>query len=90
MLAHHHVMKTRDNMRAVIGGLQRKHGLLAAYLEATDKIDWRAFQKRVVIDESPKPLNVEAHPPSMAPQLPDVVRSRSNFVFRRANLVRSP
>jgi len=29
-------------MSAVIGGLQRKHGLLAAYLEATIKIDWRA------------------------------------------------
>jgi len=42
MLAHHHVMKTRDNMSAVIEGLQRDHGLLAAYLEATDKIDWRA------------------------------------------------
>jgi hypothetical protein len=38
MLAHHHVMKTRDNMRAVIDGLQRKHGLLAAYLEANQSI----------------------------------------------------
>jgi hypothetical protein len=27
-------MKTRDNMSAVIEGLQRKHGLLAAYSEA--------------------------------------------------------
>jgi hypothetical protein len=44
MLAHHHVMKTRDNMRAVIDGLQRKHGLLAAYLEATDKIDWHSIR----------------------------------------------
>jgi hypothetical protein len=34
MLAHHHAMKTRDNMSAVIEGLQRQHGLLAAYLEA--------------------------------------------------------
>jgi hypothetical protein len=32
MLAHHHVMKTRDNTSAVIEGLQREHGLLAAYL----------------------------------------------------------
>jgi len=54
MLAHHHVMKTRDNMRAVIDGLQRKHGLLAAYLEATDKIDRRALHQRAVIAETPE------------------------------------
>jgi len=95
MLAHHHVMKTRDNMTAVIEGLQRKQGLLAAYLEATDKIDWRALHKQVVIDETPKPVNVEAHlvstPPQLpeVPQLPKVVPSTSPFVFRRANLVRS-
>ena len=54
MLGHHHVMKTRDNMRAVIDGLQRKHGLLAAYLEATDKIDRRALHQRAVIAETPE------------------------------------
>jgi hypothetical protein len=54
MLAHHHVMKTRDTMGAVIDGLQRKHGLLAAYLEATDKIDWQAHHQRAVIAETPK------------------------------------
>jgi len=53
-------MKTRDNMSAVIEGLQREHGLLAAYLEATDKIDWRALHRRVVIAETPNPVNVEA------------------------------
>ena len=73
-------MKTRDNMSAVIEGLQREHGLLAAYLEATDN------HKRVV----PKPVNVEAHRVSAAPQLPgvpqlpEVVPSTSPFVFRRA------
>ena len=72
MLAHHHVMKTRDNMSAVIEGLQRQHGLLAAYLEA--------------IAETPKPVNVEAHRVSAAPRLPEVVPSTSPFVFRRANL----
>jgi hypothetical protein len=36
MLAHHHVMKTRDNMRVAIDGLQS--GLLAAYLEANQSI----------------------------------------------------
>jgi hypothetical protein len=73
MLAHHHVMKTRDNMSAVIEGLQRQHGLLAAYLEA--------------IAETPKPVNVETHRVSAAPRLPEVVPSTSPFVFRRANLV---
>jgi hypothetical protein len=54
-LAYHHVMKISDNMSAVIKGLQKDHGLLAAYLGATDKIDWRALQKRVLIGEAPKP-----------------------------------
>jgi hypothetical protein len=51
MVAHHRAMKNRDNMSAVIEGLQRDHGLLAAYLEATDRIDWRGLHKhkRVVI-----------------------------------------
>jgi hypothetical protein len=48
-------MRTRGNMVALIGGLQREHGLLAANLQATEKIDWRALHKRVVIAEPPKP-----------------------------------
>ena len=75
-------------MNTVIEGLQREHGLLAAYLEATDKIDGQALHKHVVIAETPKPVNVEAHRVSVAPQSPEVV-STSPFVFRRANLVRS-
>jgi hypothetical protein len=51
-------MKTRDGMSGVIEALQRDHGLLAAYLEATD--DWRALNKRVLIGETPKPVNAEA------------------------------
>ena len=85
-LAYHRAMKIRDNMSAVIEGLQKDHGLLAAYLEATDKIDWRALHKRVVIAETP---SAEVHQVFAAPQLPDVVPSTSPFVFRRANLVRS-
>jgi hypothetical protein len=83
-------MKIRDNMSAVIEGLQKDHGLLAAYLEATDKIDWRALHKRVVIGEAPKPADVEAHRASSPPQLPEVVPSTLRFVFRRANLLRVP
>jgi hypothetical protein len=92
MVAHHHAMKTRGNMSAVIDGLQRDHGLLAAYLEATDRIDWQALHKRVVIGEPPKPSNVEAHQASsIALQLPEVASSTiSPFVLRRANLVRVP
>jgi hypothetical protein len=102
MLAQHHIMKIRDNISAVIEGLQKEHGLLAAYLEATDKIDWRALNKRVVIVETPKPVNVEVHHAATAPQLPEIVPSTpiaasasivpstSRFVFRRANLGRSP
>ena len=86
-LAHHYVMKTRDNS-VVIEGLQRDHDLLAAYLEATNRIDWRPLHKRAVIAGTPEPVNVEAHTASTAPQLPKVVPSTS-FVFRRANLVRA-
>jgi hypothetical protein len=38
-------MRNRDDMSAVIEILQRDHGLLAAYLEATNKIDWQALRK---------------------------------------------
>jgi hypothetical protein len=65
-LAHHYVMKTRDN-RVVIEGLQRDHGLLVAYLEATNRIDWRPLHKRAVIAPTPEPVSVEAH---MAPTAP--------------------
>src|SRR3974377_2562806 len=60
-------MKARDNMSAVIEALQREPVLLAAYLEATEKIDWRALHKRVLGAETPKPVNVEAHRVSAAP-----------------------
>jgi hypothetical protein len=81
-------MRTRGNMSAVIDGLQGEHGLLAAYLEATDKIGWRALHKPMAITETPKPVSVEAHQVSAAPQLPEVVPPTSPFVLRRANLVR--
>jgi hypothetical protein len=83
-------MKTRDYMSAVIEGLQRDHGLLAAYLEASDKIDWRALRKPVAIHEAPEPVNVEAQRASTEPQLLEVAPLRSRFVFRRANLARAP
>ncbi len=81
-------MKIRDNMSAVIESLQKDHGLLAAYLEASGKIDWRALHKGAVIGETAKPVNGEAVPASTAPELPTAVPSRPRFIFRRANLAR--
>lgn len=53
-------MRNREDMNAVIEGLQRDHALLAAFLEATDKIDRRALHRRVAIGEtSNKPVNLE-------------------------------
>jgi hypothetical protein len=79
-------MKNRDEMSAVIEGLRKDHGLLVAFLEAADKIDWRALHRRVAICETPKPVNVEAHEASTASKYSVSV---SAFAFRRANLVRA-
>ena len=84
----HLVMTIRDDMSAAIEDLQRDYGLLAAYLEATDRIDWRALHRRVAIGETSKPVDVEPHEASTTPQLPEVVPLKPSFVFRRANLVR--
>jgi hypothetical protein len=73
-------MKTRDNISSVIESLQGDHGLLAAYLEAAEKIDWRALQEPMVTGETPKSVNVE----------PGRASSSSPFVFGRANLIRVP
>lgn len=85
-------MKNRDDMGAVIKGLNKDHGLLAAFLEAADKIDWRALNRRTGIAVTPKPVNVEAHEAATVPVLPQVEPPRPSpapFVFRRANLVRA-
>jgi hypothetical protein len=77
-------MMTCDDKSAVILGLRKHHGLLAAFLEAADKID----HKRMVIGEMPKLVNVETRQASTAPQLPQVGPSAvSVFALRRANLI---
>ena len=77
-------MMTRDDKSAMILGLRKHHGLLAAFLEAADKID----HKRMVIGEMPKLVNVKTRQASTAPQLPQVGPSvGSAFAPRRANLV---
>jgi predicted DNA-binding transcriptional regulator YafY len=75
---HHHLMMTRDDKSAVILGLRKHHGLLAAFLEAADKIDHKL----------PKLVNVKTRQASTAPQSPQVGKSPvSAFALRRANLV---
>lgn len=87
-LAHHRRMKSRHNMADVIEGLRKEHGLLAAFLEAADKLDCRAFNRRVAMA---KPVNVEAHQASAAPVLSQVaplILAPSPLILRRANLAR--
>ena len=45
-------MRNREDMNAVIEGLQRDHALLAAFLEATDKIEIRARYSAIEISAS--------------------------------------
>ena len=81
-------MKSRDNTSAVIKALRKEHGLLAAFLEAADKLDCRALNRRVAMA---KPINVEAHQASAAPMSPQVAPLNpavSPLKFRRANLAR--
>jgi hypothetical protein len=80
-------MKNRDDMSAVIEGLHQDHALLAAFLEATDKIDWRALQRRVAIGETLQP--VSASTVSVLPQVEPLKSPVPAFVFRRANSVRA-
>jgi hypothetical protein len=82
----HRLMKNRDDMTAVIEGLRSEHVLLAAFLKATEKIDWRALQRRTAIGEMPEPINMEAHEPASITPASD----GAPFAFRRANLVRAP
>jgi hypothetical protein len=75
-------MMTRDDKSAVILGLRKHHGLLAAFLEAADKID-----RKRVIGEMPTPVGVKTRQASTRP-LPQVGPSPvSAFALRRANLV---
>ena len=84
-------------MSAVTEGLHKDHGLLAAFLEATDKIDSRPLHRQVAIEETPEPVNLEMCEALTAPVLPQVElpqveppkSSLSPFALRRANLVRA-
>jgi len=65
MRAQHQIMKIRGDSSAVSKGPVRDHALLAAFLDATSRIDRRALQKTIVLSEAPKavglePVNLEA------------------------------
>jgi hypothetical protein len=91
-------MTNRDETSAVMAGLQKHDVLLAAFLEATDKIDLRALRKRTATVEIPEPVNVEAqmvevHLASAMTDMPQAEPPKPlvpAFVLRRANLVRAP
>lgn len=51
MLWDHRVMRTRHDLRAAIDALCERHSLLASYLEAADRLDWRALNKPMAIGE---------------------------------------
>lgn len=55
-------MKIRGEINAVSQGADGSHALLAAFLEATGKIDRRALQKRGALGDAPEVVNLEAFP----------------------------
>jgi hypothetical protein len=71
-------MMTRDDKSAVILGLRKHHRLLAAFLEAADKVD----HERMVPGEMAKLVNATARQVSQVGTSPV-----SAFALRRANLV---
>jgi hypothetical protein len=72
MRAQHQIMKIRGDSSAVSKGPDWDHALLAAFLDATSRIDRRALQKTIALGEAPKavdlepvdlePVNLEAQP----------------------------
>jgi hypothetical protein len=65
MWAQHQIMKIRGDSSAVSKGPDRNHGLLAAFLDATSRIDRRAVQKTIALSEAPKAVDLE--PVSLEP-----------------------
>lgn len=51
MLWDHRAMRTRHDLRTVIDSLRERHSLLAAYLEAADRFDWRVLNRPMAIGE---------------------------------------
>lgn len=58
-------MKNRGHTSAVNKGPERGHVLLAAFLEATSRIDRRALQRPVSPIEAAEAVSLEANPTSL-------------------------
>ena len=73
-----------------MAGQHEHDALLAAFLEATHKIDLRALRKHAAIEEMPRPVNVETQVETAATAMLDAEQPESAappFALRRANLV---
>jgi hypothetical protein len=73
-----------------MAGLHEHDALLAAFLEATHKLDLRALRKHAAIVEMPPPVNVDAQLETVATVMLDLDPPQSavpTFALRRANLV---
>jgi hypothetical protein len=86
----------RDHESAVMAGQHEHDALLAAFLEATGKIDLRALRKRAAAGEMHGAVNMEADVASAMAAVPQIdppegpVPPVPPFALRRANLVRIP
>jgi hypothetical protein len=73
-----------------MAGLHEHDALLAAFLEATHKLDLRALRKHAAIVEISQPVNVDAQLETVATVMLDLDPPQSavsTFALRRANLV---
>jgi hypothetical protein len=73
-----------------MAALHEHDALLAAFLEATHKLDLRALRKQAAIVELPQPVNVETQLDTVAAAMLDFEQPKSAgpaFSFRRANLI---
>ena len=73
-----------------MAGSKKHPGLLAAFLEATEKIDLRAMRRREAAGEMPAPVSIEAQLECAIAAAPEVEAPKSPilpFALRRANLV---
>lgn len=72
-----------------MAGLHEHDALLAAFLEATHKIDLRSLRKHAAREEMPRPVNVESHVEIVAAAILEAdapATAAPAFALRRANL----
>lgn len=71
-----------------MAGQHEHDALLAAFLEATHKIDLRALRKHAASVEMPQPVVIEAPLESVVAAMRDAPKAVvPSFAFRRANLI---